>query len=336
LNKLHQFLQFLAFLSGWNVQGNNELEYVPRSKYIDTFLPEELVDIADISPKKVQSMRVVVLDRLRHIDHVDLIFPVQHIVLTQIGVDQLALLIEDPHNFGNLKVNLTPPFNILDVCVFEPGSIVHIFANEIHHQYIRFDKQTHGASDDSFHSFQVPQLFLGPHTDHFSRVARTISSPEPELSLDIAISILEHKNGRFVYFDCVLFFRSIVDSMVDVGFLSCRQASVDLVDYLIVEQFEQYSSGSFVEHLFDCRTISFVFILESFGKLLLLTTLDLVLYLVQVDLGVQLGEKVFMVYFCFPFGGLSCILSRDVVFLFMLGFDVMLILLDHLFITIRF
>ena len=81
-------------------------------------------------------MGVIVLDRLRDIDYVDCILPIQHVVFAQICVNQLALLIKHSHDFCDFEVDLTPSFNILDVCVFEPGSINHILPNEIHHQYI--------------------------------------------------------------------------------------------------------------------------------------------------------------------------------------------------------
>jgi hypothetical protein len=40
---------------------------------------------------------MVVLDRLRHIDKNNLLVVVQHVVFTQVSVNQLALLEQDPH-----------------------------------------------------------------------------------------------------------------------------------------------------------------------------------------------------------------------------------------------
>jgi len=39
-------------------------------------------------------MGMVMLDRLRNINNVDLILPVKHIILTEIGVNEPTLLIE--------------------------------------------------------------------------------------------------------------------------------------------------------------------------------------------------------------------------------------------------
>ena len=45
---------------------------------------EKLIDYTDISSQKFQSMRMVVLDRLRNIDHIDFVFPEEQVILTQI------------------------------------------------------------------------------------------------------------------------------------------------------------------------------------------------------------------------------------------------------------
>jgi hypothetical protein len=78
-------------------------------------------------------VRVVVLHRLRHIDHPDLPLVVQHIVLRKIGVDQLALLVQNSHDLHHLKIDLGPLLNFRDLCIFQARSVLHVFPYEVHH-----------------------------------------------------------------------------------------------------------------------------------------------------------------------------------------------------------
>lgn len=66
---------------------------MPIRESIDPFLPEEIIDISDVSPKEIQGMRMIVFYRLRDINNIDLVLVVEHVVFTEICVDQFALLI---------------------------------------------------------------------------------------------------------------------------------------------------------------------------------------------------------------------------------------------------
>ena len=109
---------------------------MPVCKYLNALSLEKVVDIANIPPQEVKSMRMVVFHRLRHINDIYFVLPVQHIVLTQICVDQFALLIQNSHDFDDLQIQFTPSFYLFYVRILQPWSIQHVLANEIHHQYI--------------------------------------------------------------------------------------------------------------------------------------------------------------------------------------------------------
>lgn len=160
--------------------------------------------------------------RLGDIDNIDLVLIVKHVVFTEICVDELAFLIQNSHYLHNLEIDLTPSLHSIYLRVFQPRSVLHVLADEVHHQNVGFHEQSNGADDDSLHSLQVSQLFLGPHADHLPRVAGTVPSSEPKLSLHVSIPILEHQNGGFVDLYGVLFLGVVVDRVVHVSLFAGR------------------------------------------------------------------------------------------------------------------
>lgn len=117
---------------------------MPVGEDVDMLLLEEVVDIGDVSAEEVQRVRVVVLNWLRHIDDINLILPIEHVVLAQVRVDQFALLIEHSHYLHHLQVDLAPPLDVVDLCVLEAGSIFHVLSDEVHDEDVWLDEQAHG------------------------------------------------------------------------------------------------------------------------------------------------------------------------------------------------
>ena len=241
-------------------------------------------------------------------------------------------MIQNSHYFYNLEISFAPFLISSYLSVFEPGSIDHILTEKVHHQYIWFNQKAYRTRNDSFHPFQITKLFLSPHADHLARVAGTISSSKSKLSLNISVSIFEHKDGSFIDLNSVLLFCYIIYSMVDIGFFTCRDAAVDLMNNLIVYKFYKYPSGSFIKNLLNSRSVSFIFGLLLFDKFSLLAAANLVVDFVEIDLCVQLGELIFMIKFSFSLGHLLSLLNGlpNVILLFLsldLSFVVLLVII---------
>jgi hypothetical protein len=110
--------------------------------------------------------------------------------------------------------------------------------------------------------------------------------------------------------------------VVDVGFFSGRDAAVDLMHYLVVDEFEEDASGAFVEYLLNGGPVCFVFVLFLFDHFFLFAAADFVGDFMQVDFGVEFGEGVLVVYFCFAAEGfLGFLFALLDVVLFYLSLD---------------
>lgn len=188
---IHNFLQFLQLMTTLNSQGNYKLEEMPIWKDIDPFFTEKIIDICNISSQKVQSMRMVMLNRLWDINHIHFSLIEKHIVFAEIRMDQFALLIEHTHDLYHLEIDLTPLLDPRYLSVFQTRGVLHILTDKVHHKDIWFHQETNRTNNHSLHTFEVSQLFLGPHTNHFTRVAGTITTTESELSLYISIPVFE-------------------------------------------------------------------------------------------------------------------------------------------------
>ena len=268
---------------------------MPIREYIYLSFSKEIIDVSYISSQEVKSIRVIMLYRLRDINNIYLILIVEHVILTQICMDKFALLIQNSHNLDNLEINFTPSLNPSHIRVSQSWSINHILSQEIHNQYIRFNQQSNRAIDNPLHSLQISQLFLRPHTNHLSRIARAITSSESEFTFNVTISVFENQNWSFVYFYCIFFLGNTIESMINIGLFTCRDTTVDLCDDLIVKKLEKNSSCSFIEDLFNSCTISLIFLPFLFGEFLLLTMIDLICYFMKVDFVIELSKCIFMI-----------------------------------------
>lgn len=168
------------------------------------FLLEEVVYVLDISTQEVQSSWVVMLHCLGHIDHVQHFLEVEKVVLTQIGMNKLALLVQNPHVHKQSQIHLRHLFQ-LNVYLFQLWGYFKISPNKVHDQDICLDQKGHWAGDLIVDPFQVPELLLRPHLDHLPRVLYIVPIPESILPLHIPFPVFEDQNGCFVYFDGKLF-----------------------------------------------------------------------------------------------------------------------------------
>ena len=83
------------------------------------------------------------------------------------------------------------------------------------------------------YSGQIPTLLICPHPYHGTVVALVVSLSEAELAFDVLGAVLEDEDGRFVYLDGAvdglgIIIRSFYHSMVDIGFFSCGDDTVNL------------------------------------------------------------------------------------------------------------
>jgi len=68
---------------------------------------------------------------------------------------------------------------------------------------------------------QIPHFLLGPHFDHLPWVMFRVPPGEAEVARNIAITIFEYQDGRFVDFDGKMgVFWVLAEGMVHVCFLS--------------------------------------------------------------------------------------------------------------------
>jgi len=202
---------------------------------------------------------------------------------------ELALLIENPHVLNNFKVEFWKFLNItLDISEF--GRRFHIFAYKVHEKYISLNREPNRRREYILNPFKISKFLFGPFSDHLPGVGGTVPPPEPELTTDIPVPVLEHENRSLINLDSVLFLGHIINGVVDVGLLACGQAAVDLVDGLVVEVFKQDLSCPLVEDLLDCCALCLVFVLLLFYQLFCLHCWYFIAYFLHVYLSVQFCE----------------------------------------------
>lgn len=71
---------------------------------MDVLLSKEIVHVAAIGPQELESVRMIVLDRLRHVDDVQLVLVEQHVELAEIRVDEFAVVVHSSHHQHAVQV----------------------------------------------------------------------------------------------------------------------------------------------------------------------------------------------------------------------------------------
>lgn len=234
---INNFLKFLPFFTFRNTYSNNKLENIPISEHMDFLSSEKLVNIENISPQEIQSMWMIMFDRLWHIDYMNLVLPIKHIILTEISMNKSTLLIKQTHFFNNIEVDFWKLLYIT-IDISNLWCWLHIFTNKVHYQYIWFDSKSNWRWHDTLNSFKISKLFFSPFCHHLSGVWCTISSSESELSTDISVSIFEDQDWCFVNFDSILFFCNIIYWVVNVGLFTSWKTTIDFMYCFIIEEFQ--------------------------------------------------------------------------------------------------
>lgn len=271
---LDQLLQGLPFLASGDVQTDDELEHLHLGEHLHSLLVEEVVDVLDVPLQEGQGLRVVSFHRLRHIDHVYLIVEVEQVVLTEVSVDELALLVQQPHDSQHLQVYAGELLlGLLDLSELWRRDAV--LADEVHHQHIGLDQQGHRAGDDALDAVQVSQLLLSPHLHHLPGVGRAVAAPEPELALHVALPVLEHQDRSLVDLDRVLLlaFLTVLDRVVDIGLLAGGEAAIDLAKGVVVDELLEDEDCLGVQHLLDGSPLYLVLVPLLLHELLILAGL---------------------------------------------------------------
>lgn len=164
---------------------------------------------------------MVMFHRLRHVYHIHFIFVIQQIVFAQIGMDKLALLIENPHVGYHLQIDFWKFFYWVKDRIFQFWSVNHILSDEIHEQNIAFHDMSYRTWNIALNSFEISHFFLCPHRNHLPWIARAVASSKSKLALNVSISVFKNQNRCFVNFNGIFLFCYVVDRVINIGLLSC-------------------------------------------------------------------------------------------------------------------
>ena len=104
-------------------------------------------------------------------------------------------------------------------------------------------------------SCEISHLFFGPSSDHFPRILFAVALSESEFSSDIFIAVLENQNGGLVDLDGALVRIRLGSAVIDIGFFSGRNASVDIGNEAPIQQLEQNHPCSWIHDLFYSSSI---------------------------------------------------------------------------------
>merc|ERR1719233_624531 len=117
-----------------------------------------------------------------------------------------------------------------------------------------------GGDSCCMYSHQISHFFLGPSLDHFPWVLSSIAFPEPELSTDVLVPVLEDQDAGLEDLDCPALSCVITTShtMIHISLLASGNASINFCDKSPVQKFEQDHPSSGVHHLLHCRSVRLV------------------------------------------------------------------------------
>lgn len=108
------------------------VEELERGEDLDLFFGEEEVDVVDVPLEEGEGHGVVVLYALADVDNPDDVLVVEQVVLTQVCMDQLALLVQLSQDLHHLQVHF-PPLVHSQLHILQSRSTVHILPDELHH-----------------------------------------------------------------------------------------------------------------------------------------------------------------------------------------------------------
>ena len=219
---------------------------------------------------------MVILNGLRHVNHPNLALVVEEVVLTQIPMHQLAVLVEVAHHEDALLVEV----RYLEVVVLADDGVLEswggdaLLADELHYDYVVFEVVGPGGSDFATHTnpLQIPHLLLRPQLNLLPRIALAVTAPEPELSLNVALAVLENQDARLEdldgEFDVGVGGRDHLQRVevlapalgqVHIRLLARADAPVQLLYLAVLYQFMQDYQRARIQDLLHGGAVIFVF-----------------------------------------------------------------------------
>ena len=191
---------------------------------------------------------MIVFHGLGHVDDAEMPVVKQDVVFAQVGVYQLALSVELPHDQDTLQIEL-PRLPLGQIHVFELRRGPAVDPDELHEEHVAAQEDGAGARDAvGVEARQVPHLLLGPESDHLPGVVAGVAVPESEFSGHVLVPVLEDQDGRLVDLQRAVALRA--GCIIHVSLLPCADAAVDLRDEPSAQHLEEDHPGAGVEDLF--------------------------------------------------------------------------------------
>ena len=115
----------------------DKVEHLPHRGHRHLRLCEELTEVEQVLPEKVEAPRVVQVDGLGHVDDVRVTVVVQDVVLGEVRVHQPAFLVHPPHVDEELAEELTAFAGAETRGVLQPRRRHAVIPDEPHHEHVR-------------------------------------------------------------------------------------------------------------------------------------------------------------------------------------------------------
>lgn len=107
----------------------HEIERLLRVEHLKPSLLKEIVYVRAVSPQEIKCHRVVVLDRLRYIDHPDFAMVVEHVVFGEVAMNKSAKVVHASHYEKDVHVCL---LKVDDLSVLQAGGAKTLISDEFH------------------------------------------------------------------------------------------------------------------------------------------------------------------------------------------------------------
>ena len=138
---------------------------------------------------------MVVLDTLRHVDDVDLLFEEEHVEFAEIAVDEASHVVDAMNDLDAVEIELTR-LRLVDVGVLEERSGKALLANEAHDEHVAAQEDRLRTLDARLiDARQVAELLLGPCANHFARIVLGITVSESVMQ-HATCNNLDHRKRR--------------------------------------------------------------------------------------------------------------------------------------------
>jgi hypothetical protein len=110
---------------------HTEVEDSAHAESRDTVAREEVIDVGGVASEEFEGVGVVEVDRLRHVNNVELAPEIEHVVLREVAVHELAPLVEHAHAHEAVVICLRH-LVARELCVPQPRCRLAVLAYEFH------------------------------------------------------------------------------------------------------------------------------------------------------------------------------------------------------------